>query len=91
METKLLEDLVTLAETRSFSRTTKLRHVTPTTLYKRIKSLEHWAGTDLVVRLGDTATLTPAGQVLKWKAVDVLYSLQSARTNFQQTETDNHA
>jgi DNA-binding transcriptional LysR family regulator len=91
METKLLEDLITLAETRSFSRAAELRHVSQPTLSRHIKSLEHWAGTDLVDRSTHPTRLTPAGQVLRWKAIDALHSLQSARTNLQLIETDNHA
>ena len=48
METKWLEDFVSLAETRSFSRSAQLRHVTQPAFSRRIQSLEGWAGTDLV-------------------------------------------
>lgn len=91
METKLLEDLVALAETRSFSRAAELRHVSQPTLSRRIQTLEHWAGTDLVDRSAHPTRLTPAGQVLRWKAIDALRSLQSARTDLKLIEADNHA
>jgi DNA-binding transcriptional LysR family regulator len=50
METKWLEDFVSLAETRSFSRSAQLRHVTQPAFSRRIQALEAWAGTDLVDR-----------------------------------------
>ena len=50
METKWLEDFVSLAETRSFSRSAQLRHVTQPAFSRRIQALEGWAGTDLVDR-----------------------------------------
>ena len=40
METKWLEDFVSLAETRSFSRSAQLRHVTQPAFSRRIQSLE---------------------------------------------------
>ena len=50
METKWLEDFVSLAETRSFSRSASLRHVTQPAFSRRIQALEAWAGADLVDR-----------------------------------------
>ena len=40
METKWLEDFVSLAETRSFSRSAQLRHVTQPAFSRRIQALE---------------------------------------------------
>jgi DNA-binding transcriptional LysR family regulator len=64
METKWLEDFVSLAETRSFSRSAQLRHITQPAFSRRIQSLEAWAGTDLVDRSSYPTRLTPAGQTL---------------------------
>ena len=64
METKWLEDFVSLAETHSFSRSAQLRHVTQPAFSRRIQSLEAWAGTDLVDRSSYPTRLTPAGQTL---------------------------
>ena len=44
METKWLEDFVSLAETHSFSRSAQLRHVTQPAFSRRIQALEAWAG-----------------------------------------------
>lgn len=79
METKWLEDFVSLAETRSFSRSAQLRHVTQPAFSRRIQSLEAWAGTDLVDRSSYPTRLTPAGEALYDQSLEMLQSLQSTR------------
>lgn len=79
METKWLEDFVSLAETRSFSRSAQLRHVTQPAFSRRIQSLEAWAGADLVDRSSYPTTLTPAGQTLHAQALELLQNLQNTR------------
>ena len=79
METKWLEDFVSLAETRSFSRSAQLRHVTQPAFSRRIQSLEGWAGTDLVDRSSYPTRLTPAGETLYAQSLEVLQALQSTR------------
>ena len=79
METKWLEDFVSLAETRSFSRSAQLRHVTQPAFSRRIQALEAWAGTDLVDRSSYPTRLTPAGQTLYNQSLEMLQSLQSTR------------
>ncbi len=79
METKWLEDFVSLAETRSFSRSAVLRHVTQPAFSRRIQSLEAWAGTDLVDRSSYPTRLTPAGETLYDQAIEMLQALQSTR------------
>ncbi len=79
MDTKWLEDFVSLAETRSFSRSAQLRHVTQPAFSRRIQSLEAWAGTDLVDRSSYPTRLTPAGQTLYEQALEILNALHSAR------------
>jgi DNA-binding transcriptional LysR family regulator len=83
METKWLEDFVSLAETRSFSRSAQLRHVTQPAFSRRIQSLEAWAGTDLVDRSSYPTRLTPAGQTLYDQALEMLQSLQSTRATLR--------
>ena len=79
METKWLEDFVSLAETRSFSRSAQLRHITQPAFSRRIQSLEAWAGTDLVDRSSYPTRLTPAGQTLYTQSLEMLQALQSTR------------
>jgi len=79
VETKWLEDFVSLAETRSFSRSAQLRHVTQPAFSRRIQALEAWAGIDLVDRSSYPTRLTPAGETLRDQALDILGALQTAR------------
>jgi DNA-binding transcriptional LysR family regulator len=79
METKWLEDFVSLAETRSFSRSAQLRHVTQPAFSRRIQALEAWAGLDLVDRSMYPTRLTPAGETFHLQALEILGSLQATR------------
>jgi DNA-binding transcriptional LysR family regulator len=79
METKWLEDFVSLAETRSFSRSAQLRHVTQPAFSRRIQALEAWAGLDLVDRSSYPTRLTPAGETFHSQALEILGSLQATR------------
>jgi len=79
VETKWLEDFISLAETRSFSRSAQLRHVTQPAFSRRIQALEAWAGTELVDRSSYPTRLTAAGETLHEQALEVLGSLQAAR------------
>jgi DNA-binding transcriptional LysR family regulator len=91
METKWLEDFVSLAETRSFSRSAQLRHVTQPAFSRRIQALEAWAGTDLVDRSCFPTQLTPAGKTLHVQALEMLKCLQVTRSlvrSYQVTSQD---
>ena len=79
MDTKWLEDFVSLAETRSFSRSAQLRHVTQPAFSRRIQALEAWAGLDLVDRSSDPTRLTPAGETFHAQALEILGNLQATR------------
>jgi len=79
METKWLEDFVSLAETRSFSRSAQLRHVTQPAFSRRIQALEAWAGTDLVDRSSYPTRLTPAGETLYAQSLEMLQALHTTR------------
>ncbi len=87
METKWLEDFVSLAETRSFSRSAQLRHVTQPAFSRRIQALEAWAGTDLVDRSSYPTRLTPAGETFHAQALEVLGALQTTRNLMRAHQT----
>ncbi len=63
MQLNWLEDFMSLAQTRNFSRAAELRHVTHPAFGRRIRALESWAGTPLLVRGKSPVTLTPAGEL----------------------------
>jgi LysR family transcriptional regulator, hypochlorite-specific transcription factor HypT len=79
MDTKWLEDFVSLAQTRSFSRSAQLRHVTQPAFSRRIQALEAWAGVDLVDRSMFPTRLTPAGETFLAQAHELLAGLQATR------------
>ncbi|KNZ32303.1 MAG: LysR family transcriptional regulator [Methylibium sp. NZG] len=79
MDTKWLEDFVSLAETRSFSRSAQLRHVTQPAFSRRIQALEAWAGIHLVDRSCYPTRLTPAGETFHAQALEILGSVQATR------------
>jgi LysR family transcriptional regulator, hypochlorite-specific transcription factor HypT len=90
VETKWLEDFVSLAETRSFSRSAQLRHVTQPAFSRRIQALEAWAGIDLVDRSSYPTRLTPAGETLHAQALELLVALQSARNLMRSHHASGH-
>jgi DNA-binding transcriptional LysR family regulator len=79
MDTKWLEDFVSLAQTRSFSRSAQLRHVTQPAFSRRIQALEAWAGVDLVDRSIFPTRLTLAGETFLAQAHELLGGLQATR------------
>lgn len=90
VETKWLEDFVSLAETRSFSRSAVLRHVTQPALSRRIQALEAWAGIDLVDRSSYPTRLTSAGVTFHAQALEILGSLQSTRNMMRGHQVAGH-
>jgi len=79
METKWLEDFISLVETNNFSRSAQLRHVTQPAFSRRIQSLENWLGTDLVDRTTFPTRLTPAGLVFYEQALEMLGQINGVR------------
>ena len=90
VETKWLEDFVSLAETRSFSRSAQLRHITQPAFSRRIQALEAWAGIDLVDRSSYPTRLTPAGETFHSQALEVLGSLQATRNMMHSHQVAGH-
>lgn len=79
MQVKWLEDLIALAETRSFTRAAEQRHVTHPAFGRRIRELERWAGVPLVVRGGAPVSLTAAGDTLLRQARQTVEGLAAAQ------------
>ncbi|MES2258208.1 MAG: LysR substrate-binding domain-containing protein [Pseudomonadota bacterium] len=79
MDTKWIEDFMSLAQTRSFSRSATERGMTQSALSKRIRALEQWVGADLVDRSGFPMALTPAGALFCATATDAMKLLNDAR------------
>ena len=90
MDTKWLEDFVSLAETRSFSRSAQLRHVTQPAFSRRIQALEAWAGIHLVDRSSYPTRLTPAGETFHAQALEILGALQTTRNMMRSHQVAGH-
>ncbi|GLU33331.1 LysR substrate-binding domain-containing protein [Trinickia caryophylli] len=80
MEVEWIEDLVVLAQYRSFSRAAEVRNLTQSGFSRRIQALEQWVGADLVDRSSYPLSLTPAGQLFKEAAEDILRKLFDTRS-----------
>jgi DNA-binding transcriptional LysR family regulator len=64
LDHRWLEGFITIAEVGSFTRAAGMQHVSVSGLSRRIRSLENWAGAELLDRSAERATLTPAGALL---------------------------
>jgi DNA-binding transcriptional LysR family regulator len=72
METKWIEDFLSVAETLNFSRSAKLRNMTQPAFCRRIKALENWLGAELFDRAVYPTQLTPAGETFLAHAREML-------------------
>ncbi|MCJ2036350.1 LysR family transcriptional regulator [Methylobacterium sp. J-068] len=83
MELKWIEDFISLAETRSFSRSAEARFVTQSAFSRRIRSLEVWLGTVLLDRSTYPITLTADGRQFLETAEEVARLLTLSRADFR--------
>lgn len=83
MEIKWLEDFVSLANTRSFSKSAVERHVTQSAFSRRIQQLEQWLGVPLVDRSTYPTTLTAEGRRFRETAEEVLRLLYVERSQLR--------
>lgn len=79
VEMNWLEDFLTLAVTRNFSRAATLRNVTQPAFSRRIRNLEYWVGATLIDRSLFPVGLTPAGESFQRTAQDALSVLRVGR------------
>lgn len=83
MQSKWLEDFLLLAQERSFTRAAELRHVTHPAFGRRIRALEEWAGTPLIESGGGPVRLTPAGEVFRDTAEQMVRTLAQSHDELQ--------
>jgi len=79
-----LEDFLALTETGNFSRAAQARSIAQPAFSRHIRSLEEWAGVELVDRSQHPASPTPAGEVIVDVARDVVLRLSQARARAQE-------
>jgi LysR family transcriptional regulator, hypochlorite-specific transcription factor HypT len=83
MDHKWLEDFIALAREKSFSKAAELRHITQPQFSRRIRSLEMWAGSDLVNRATVPISLTSAGEELLAISRQTVSSLTDLRARLR--------
>jgi len=83
VELKWLEDFLSLAESRSFSRSAEARHVTQSAFSRRIQALELWLGVALIDRSTYPTTLTPAGRRFRETAEETVRMLHASRVDLR--------
>jgi len=86
MEVEWIEDLVVLAQYKSFSRAAEARNLTQSGFSRRIQGLEQWVGADLVDRSSYPLSLTPAGLLFKEAAEGILRKLFDTRSIIRNDE-----
>lgn len=74
-----LEDFLALAKSGNFSRAAEARAIAQPAFSRHIRSLEEWAGVDLIDRSAHPVGLTAAGQRFLPLLEDVLAGLEAAR------------
>ncbi|MBL8330925.1 MAG: LysR family transcriptional regulator [Rubrivivax sp.] len=85
MELKWLEDFLSLARTKSFSRSAEERNITQSALSRRIQALERWLGAPLVDRSTFPSRLTREGEAFREAAEDAVRHLMRARDDARAT------
>lgn len=83
MDTRWLQDFLTLAETRNFTRAAARRNTSQAAFSRRIQSLEAWAGAALIDRGVFPPALTPAGEQFRSHAGELLTRLAEARGDIE--------
>lgn len=91
MESKWIEDFLSVAETLNFSRSAKLRNVTQPAFSRRIRALENWLGAELFDRASYPTRLTPAGKLFLVQAREMLEHTTYSRAMLRGQITDSQA
>lgn len=83
MELDWLEDFLALSSVGIFARAADARNISQSAFTRRIKNLEHWAGTPLFDRSVHPVELTPAGKAFKQTAVDTIKALTLSKEDIR--------
>lgn len=86
LDLEWLEDFLALAESGNFSRAAQARAIAQPAFSRHIRSLEEWAGVELIDRARHPAVVTPAGEVFLSTARDVVLRLTQARTKAHEAQ-----
>jgi len=80
MDLDWIEDFLALNSVGVFARAAEARNISQPAFTRRIKNLEHWAGTPLFDRGVHPVVLTPAGESFKPTAYEMIKMLKTARS-----------
>lgn len=83
IETKWLEDFLSLAQTQSFSRSAEERHLTQPAFSRRIMALESAIGRQLIDRTRAPVQLTDEGQLFRITARNLVAQLKDSIDHLQ--------
>lgn len=90
MDTRWIGDFVTLAEVRNFTRAAEIRNLSQAAFSRRIQSLEHWLGANLVDRTAYPLKLTAEGERFRTVAVGLLDQIADAKSEVSGAPSRNH-
>ncbi|MBB1593308.1 LysR family transcriptional regulator [Achromobacter sp. UMC46] len=79
MDTRWLQDFITLTELRNFTRAAEARNLSQAAFSRRIQSLEQWAGARLIDRSTFPTQLTESGERFRLAAMELVNQLAEAR------------
>jgi LysR family transcriptional regulator, hypochlorite-specific transcription factor HypT len=80
MDTRWIQDFVTLADVRNFTRAAEIRNLSQAAFSRRIQALEHWMGAGLIDRSASPLKLTGEGERFRSVAVALLSQIADARS-----------
>lgn len=90
MDISWLQDFLTLAETRNFTKAAERRNSSQAAFSRRVQALEAWLGTPLVDRSIFPVELTPEGHRFRDQARDVLSQILDARLSLSEGLATRH-
>lgn len=90
MDTRWLQDFVTLAELQNFTKAAEVRNVSQAAFSRRMQALEQWIGAKLIDRSSYPTQLTRAGEHFRLVASALLTQIADARADIAEAPSRNH-
>src|SRR5690606_16927454 len=90
MDTRWLQDFVTLAELQNFTKAAEIRNVSQAAFSRRMQALEQWMGAKLIDRSSYPTRLTPAGEHFRLVASALLTQIADVRADIAEAPSRNH-
>lgn len=90
MDTRWIQDFVTLAEVRNFTRAAEIRNLSQAAFSRRIQALEHWVGAGLIDRSAFPLKLTGEGERFRIVAMGLLSQIAEARSDIAGEPSRDH-